>query len=331
MSYCHLLSGGMSNINLTFDTSGTVVSDVLRAGAVAGVCIGPPCGDGILDAGEDCDDGNITNGDCCSSTCTAEPDGNACDDDEFCTSNDECASGVCVGTPVANGTPCDDGSVCTTDTCQAGACVGAPAPAAGCKVALPTKSQLQMKDKSPDKGDQVKFKWTKGAITTLAEFGDPLTSDDYTLCVYEAGPAILATATAPAGGLCDGSPCWKTVGGGYKYKDKLSTPNGMAKVQLKEGLVPDKAKVQAQAKGVPLDMPVLGSLSLPLTRAAARSRRRVLRSDVLDADQERRDAVQGQVGLKRSTPGLVDAGGRASVRDRRHHSHHLNGRSGHHG
>ena len=93
LSYCHLLSGDMSNINLTFDTSGTVVSDVLRAGAVAGVCIGPPCGDGILDAGGDCDDGNITNGDCCSSTCTAEPDGGACDDGEFCTENDECASG----------------------------------------------------------------------------------------------------------------------------------------------------------------------------------------------------------------------------------------------
>src|SRR5262249_17122586 len=30
------------------------------------------CGDGILDAGEQCDDGNTVAGDCCSPTCTFE-------------------------------------------------------------------------------------------------------------------------------------------------------------------------------------------------------------------------------------------------------------------
>ena len=40
----------------------------------------PPsvCGDGTLDAGEDCDDGNTTPGDCCSPTCTIEPAGTQC-------------------------------------------------------------------------------------------------------------------------------------------------------------------------------------------------------------------------------------------------------------
>lgn len=32
------------------------------------------CGDGYMDAGEKCDDGNTMNGDGCSSTCTIEPD-----------------------------------------------------------------------------------------------------------------------------------------------------------------------------------------------------------------------------------------------------------------
>jgi cysteine-rich repeat protein len=31
---------------------------------------GPACGDGFLDAGEQCDDGNLLDGDCCTSTCT---------------------------------------------------------------------------------------------------------------------------------------------------------------------------------------------------------------------------------------------------------------------
>ena len=33
----------------------------------------PVCGNGILQGGEFCDDGNLINGDCCSSTCTVEP------------------------------------------------------------------------------------------------------------------------------------------------------------------------------------------------------------------------------------------------------------------
>jgi cysteine-rich repeat protein len=32
----------------------------------------PVCGNGILQGGEFCDDGNLIDGDCCSSTCTVE-------------------------------------------------------------------------------------------------------------------------------------------------------------------------------------------------------------------------------------------------------------------
>jgi cysteine-rich repeat protein len=36
------------------------------------------CGDGVLDGAEQCDDGNVTNGDCCSYNCQFEPAGNLC-------------------------------------------------------------------------------------------------------------------------------------------------------------------------------------------------------------------------------------------------------------
>ena len=36
------------------------------------------CGDGVLDAGESCDDGNFTGGDCCSAQCELEPAGTLC-------------------------------------------------------------------------------------------------------------------------------------------------------------------------------------------------------------------------------------------------------------
>jgi cysteine-rich repeat protein len=62
--------------------------------AIAGAC----CGDGEVEAGEECDDGNLNDGDCCSSTChfapsttVCRPAAGACDLAEFCTGS----SGSC--------------------------------------------------------------------------------------------------------------------------------------------------------------------------------------------------------------------------------------------
>jgi len=57
------------------------------------------CGDGHVDAGEQCDDGNALPGDCCSATCQYET--SACDDGDGCTAGDTCMAGACVATPVA--------------------------------------------------------------------------------------------------------------------------------------------------------------------------------------------------------------------------------------
>ena len=65
----------------------------------SGVCTsGPPtwCGDGVVQGscGEECDDGNTIDGDCCSSSCQIEPaetvcrPGVGCDPAEFCTGSD---------------------------------------------------------------------------------------------------------------------------------------------------------------------------------------------------------------------------------------------------
>jgi len=84
----------------------------------------PPdvCGNGIPETGEDCDDGNTDDGDCCSSTCSFEASGDPCDDGDVCTDNECDGAGACL--PVSNNSaPCDDGVFCNgTDTCDAGAC-----------------------------------------------------------------------------------------------------------------------------------------------------------------------------------------------------------------
>jgi cysteine-rich repeat protein len=53
------------------------------------------CSNGVVDAGEECDDGNTTAGDCCSPSCTFETV--ACDDGDACTTGDVCGSGQCAG------------------------------------------------------------------------------------------------------------------------------------------------------------------------------------------------------------------------------------------
>lgn len=95
---------------------GTAVSGVLVAGPST-------CGDGNHDAGEECDDGNTLNGDCCSSTCALDT---VCTDGNPCTDGDTCAGLTCVPGPPKN---CGDNNVCTADSCNpASGCVWVAAP-----------------------------------------------------------------------------------------------------------------------------------------------------------------------------------------------------------
>jgi cysteine-rich repeat protein len=76
------------------------------------------CGNGALDPGERCDDGNQASGDCCSATCDFEAAGAACQGDGNACTPDTCnGAGTCV-----HGAPCDDGNSCTDDLCTAGYC-----------------------------------------------------------------------------------------------------------------------------------------------------------------------------------------------------------------
>ena len=91
----------------------------------SGVCSDPPKIDGSA-----CDDGNAcTQVDACVAGACAGSDPVVCTALDQCHDAGECdpATGVCTDPPVADGTACDDGSVCNGfDSCQAGTCAPTP-------------------------------------------------------------------------------------------------------------------------------------------------------------------------------------------------------------
>jgi len=152
------------------------------------------------------------------------------------------------------------------------AATGCPAqPRSGCK--LPTllhKGRLSLRDQPNSKSDALVWKWVKGEATSMSEIGNPLGSDTYTVCLYDAADMLLAEAIVPPGGMCDANPCWKDLNGvGFRYVDKAASNGGIAKLLLKSGDA-GKAKMVVKGKGLDLTMPILPP-SLPMRAQIASS------------------------------------------------------------
>jgi cysteine-rich repeat protein len=208
-------------------------------------CPAAACGDGVIDPGEECDDGNTTAGDGCDASCRIET----------CWTCDGVLGQQSFCTRATAGTACDaDGTPCTLDTCDgSGTCVAGGAPS-GCAQALSGKSQLAFSgDPTAPAKAKLKWKWASAAAFDTATLGDPSTVDALSLCVFDAS-GFRFDATAPAGGICGKKPCWSVDPGKIVYKNKSAAPDGVLKLQAKSG-DPGKGKAQLQAKGVDLGLP----------------------------------------------------------------------------
>lgn len=191
---------------------------------------------------------------------TCSPAGSPCDDANPCTTGDQCQAGVCAGTPNTGGS-CDDRNPCTqSDQCVAGVCQGSAQPFLGCRLPVTAhQASVDLRNKTPDTGDQFKWNWKRGAATTVAEFGNPLTSTGYTLCVFDSTggtPTVaMAESIAPGAG-------WRAAGTGFSFS---GAGTAVGAVKLKAGAA-GIATIGLKGKGVCSGVPTLPLTQSPTVR-----------------------------------------------------------------
>src|SRR5262249_53203594 len=104
------------------------------------------------------------------------------------------------------------------------------------------------------------WKWGKGTATTTMDFGEPLTSDGYSLCLYDAGALVTIV---PVAGSCVTKPCWSEKSTGFKFQNKSLQPSGVQSVKLVAG-VAGRASFVFRGKGASLALPDPSSLIGPI-------------------------------------------------------------------
>jgi hypothetical protein len=136
-----------------------------------------------------------------------------------------------------------------------------PAPVVACRT--PGKSVLIIKDNVLDvERDKLVWIWKKGDVL-LPDFGDPINTTSYALCLYDASGLMQPrlTATVHRNITCLSQQCWKHTGvKGFRYKDKLKTADGVMGIKLRAGTAA-KGKLIVKAKGSnmpPLPLPMTG-------------------------------------------------------------------------
>ncbi len=225
------------------------------------------CGNGVLDPGETCDDGDRGRSDCCDRLCALQPAGKVCAADaELCTIERCDDAGTCQHLPQPAGTLCQtDGELCTFDRCDSDAnCQHVVEPRANCRVSLaPGASKLKMKSD----GSEIVWKWSKGEQTSFSELGQAVQQWTYALCIFD-GNGFVTRIDAPLGEPCesDTNECWQFLHGGpggIAYSDKDGGPNGLSRLIVKSG--PDnKVRASLQAKGPKVEFPGLPLTSFPI-------------------------------------------------------------------
>src|SRR5262245_18450591 len=121
-------------------------------------------------------------------------------------------------------------------------CGATPEP--GCRSSTtPGVSLLQVKEAGihpfNPKPDTVKFKLGRGEATDAGALGDPTTSTDYAVCLYDQTmfpQQPLLEVNVESGNVCPQKPCWKrSSNGGVSFRDTRRRRSGLKQLKLKPG------------------------------------------------------------------------------------------------
>lgn len=203
------------------------------------------CGNGTLEPGETCDDGNGNDGDSCPSTCgvaslpTATPSATPTPSSTPTVTPSPSATPTPSSTatptpsPTPSTTPTATSSATATDTPTATAtplppCF-TPLPASACKqIPLAGASRLRAVDAPVrDASDRLDWSWKGGVGTTFAELGTPHTTTAYTFCVFDGDGANVFAAH-----LLPGSR-WKASKTGFTYANRALSEAGIKRLSLR--------------------------------------------------------------------------------------------------
>lgn len=129
-------------------------------------------------------------------------------------------------------------------------------PRAGCKVA--PRTSLSWVDKPDDEGDRLMWRFTGGEATSASDLGQPQTTTDYAICVYDgAAPTRIATLLVPAA-----SATWSSTRDGLRYSDTAAVRDGVRAIQIKPR--GDRTRLIARGRGTSLPDIDLSALAAPV-------------------------------------------------------------------
>jgi hypothetical protein len=136
-------------------------------------------------------------------------------------------------------------------------CPSAPLP--GCKsLGSAGRSSLKIIDK-PGLFDALLWRWKAGEPVADSDLGDPATSGDYLVCMYDhvAGtPVHVFEKDIAAGGNCPTKSCWDVNVGRVRYRDGRTTRSSVKALDARSG-PPRTPRVTVKAAGAPLGPPKL--------------------------------------------------------------------------
>lgn len=116
------------------------------------------------------------------------------------------------------------------------------------------KARVEIRNSELAPKDRFAWKWAGRASINVLAFGDPVTTNDVVVCLYDAsapGDPLRFELRAPAGSTCGTRPCWKATASGFKYKNPGGAGTGISGIVLKASTI-GKAQVTVKAQGVPL-------------------------------------------------------------------------------